>query len=126
MALRPKVAAVLVMLLVALPVASSAACLLHRPQIASKVSRCQMLRHRAMSAGRQNMPLSGECCELSSGQALPPSKAEIASAALDTAVDLLSAGALELPELPVHHAASSVLPPQSGPNHQAVLCVFLI
>ena len=125
MALRSKVAALLATLLLALPFASAAACLLHRPQSAGKVSHCQMLRHHGMSAGRQNARLNNECCELSSRQSLPPSRPEVPGGTFDATAPVISAATLDVPQAPIRIADT---PPvqATGPSHQAVLCVFLI
>lgn len=126
MALRSKVAAVLAALLLALPVTSAAACLLHRPQIAGRVSHCQMLGHRGASAG-QNARLNNQCCELSSGQSLPPSRPEAPQATVDSAG--VVASATTTVDLPANQGEmpATVFPALGpSPNHQALLCVFLI
>lgn len=126
MALRSKIAAALAALLLALPVASAATCLLHRPQTAGKIAHCQMLAHRGMAA-RQDAQLKNECCSLSSGQSLPPLRPEVQQGKLDAADIAASVTATAYSPTIQSKAAATAFPVlRPGPNHQALLCIFLI
>jgi len=126
MTLRSKVAALLAIGFLALPLASLTACVLHRPLIDSKPTHCQMTAHRGAGVLIKGARSKTACCELNSSAPFPASKAQVVTEISERVFPWVVASNFEVASTHMEQDALRTPAPVSGRDLQAILCVLLI
>lgn len=125
MTLRSKVVAVLAISILAMPMTSLAACLLHRPIAGHKATHCQMV-NRIGSGVTASMQSKLACCELRSEQTVPISTEQESNRFSDTNIAAINDLDLGFPTFHSKQGTDAESAQASGRKLQSLLCILLI